>query len=361
MNNYKYTIIIANYNYGRFLEECLDSIRTQTYKNYECIIVDDGSTDGSIETIEKYLPLINGTLIRQKNAGQAKAWNSAVAGGSGDLIAFLDADDRWLPHKLEIINAVYNTDQTLGLIHHDLFEINSQGSRLDGTFGGKTNATGCYLREGNLKSTILNKLNPYSWYFSPSSGLIVPKRVVKTTFPIPETFRVCADVPLAYSAALLGNTKLIKDPLGEYRLHDKSNYASLVKENSRDHWEAEQFLNTVERYIYIKSLVLNKEYELHEEDVPELKQYRRFWSYYHAYLNPNHIDSIYKQTLLHYKTSHRHPFGRMDFLDLISSVIDIIWSRIKFITKAGKDNPSISFYKRINRVSEGAKIFIGTQ
>ncbi len=361
MRNYKFTIIIANYNYAKYLPECLASIRNQSYKEYECIVVDDGSTDGSIEVIRENLQSLNGILIKQKNTGQASAWNNAISMASGDLIAFLDADDKWLSNKLERINEVYNVDHSYSLIHHDLFEINSQGRRLGGTFGGKTNATGCYLREGNLKYTLLNKQNPYSWCFSPSSGLVVPKRVVKITYPIPENFRVCADVPIAYSAALLGNTKLIKEPLGEYRLHEKSSYATYFHNSSRDDWEAEQFINTVERYTYVKGLAKNKEYNLIMEDLPEIEQNRRFWSYYHAHLNPNHIDSIFQQVILHYKTSPRSHSGRLDLVDMISSVIDIIWYRIKLITKAKKDNPTISFYKRINRVSEQAKLFIGSQ
>ncbi len=94
------SVVIANYNYGHFIRECLDSVLAQTYQNWECICVDDGSTDCSVEIIRSYGNTVK--LISQENKRLAAARNTGIRAASGDWIAFLDSDDVWHPRKLEI-------------------------------------------------------------------------------------------------------------------------------------------------------------------------------------------------------------------------------------------------------------------
>jgi glycosyltransferase involved in cell wall biosynthesis len=81
----------------RFLGEAIDSVLAQTYEPVEVIVVDDGSTDGSA-AIARERPV---GYVRQSNRGVAAARNAGLAAAQGDLIAFLDQDDLWLPHKLD--------------------------------------------------------------------------------------------------------------------------------------------------------------------------------------------------------------------------------------------------------------------
>jgi glycosyltransferase involved in cell wall biosynthesis len=95
--------IVPVYNGELFLDEALDSILAQSYRPIEVIIIDDGSTDGTANIIRNHLPGVRGGLvrsIRQENAGQVAATNRAVEAASGELLAFLDADDVWHPEKL---------------------------------------------------------------------------------------------------------------------------------------------------------------------------------------------------------------------------------------------------------------------
>lgn len=91
--------IVPVYNGERFLAEALDSILGQTYRPLEVIVVDDGSTDASAEIAARYGPRV--TCLRQDNRGAAAAKNLGVSASRGALLAFLDADDLWLPGKLE--------------------------------------------------------------------------------------------------------------------------------------------------------------------------------------------------------------------------------------------------------------------
>src|SRR5690606_3615953 len=85
------SIVIPNYNYGRFIAEAIESVLNQTYPNIELIVVDDGSSDDSLEAIRQYEKKL--ILISQKNSGVVVARNNGAAKSRGEYISFLDADD----------------------------------------------------------------------------------------------------------------------------------------------------------------------------------------------------------------------------------------------------------------------------
>jgi len=92
------SVIIPTYNRGWILKEAIDSVLTQDYKNFELIVVDDGSTDNTSEILASYGNDIR--VLFQENKGVSAARNRGVAEASGQFIAFLDSDDLWLPQKL---------------------------------------------------------------------------------------------------------------------------------------------------------------------------------------------------------------------------------------------------------------------
>ena len=94
------SVIIPNYNYGRYISESINSVLGQSYKSIECIVVDDGSTDNSVDVICSFGDRVK--LICQENSHQAAARNKGIKAASGEWIAFLDSDDIWHPMKLEI-------------------------------------------------------------------------------------------------------------------------------------------------------------------------------------------------------------------------------------------------------------------
>jgi glycosyltransferase involved in cell wall biosynthesis len=97
----KFSVLVNNYNYARFLPEALESVSAQTHPAHEIIVVDDGSTDESMAVLTDYqkrLPALR--VHRQANSGQLSAMRTAIQLASGDWCAFLDADDTWLPTHL---------------------------------------------------------------------------------------------------------------------------------------------------------------------------------------------------------------------------------------------------------------------
>lgn len=93
------SIIIPSYNSALYLPEAIQSALSQSYRDIELIVVNDGSTDNTHEIIQQYLDKI--IYIKKKNGGPASARNLGIAHSKGEYIAFLDADDLWLPDKLE--------------------------------------------------------------------------------------------------------------------------------------------------------------------------------------------------------------------------------------------------------------------
>lgn len=112
----RFSVIIPLYNKQVYVRKALESVVAQTYKDFECIIVDDGSTDGSLDVVRS---LDTGDckleIISQANAGVAAARNNGVAASRGEYVCFLDADDWWEPTFLEEMDRLIKEYPDAGL------------------------------------------------------------------------------------------------------------------------------------------------------------------------------------------------------------------------------------------------------
>jgi len=112
------SVVMPVYNSEKYLQRAIDSVFNQSYKNYEFIIIDDGSTDGSVEIINEYKNKI--VYVYQENAGASAARNKGIEVSKGELIAFLDSDDLWYPDKLKIQVNVYHRYPEASIIHTEV-------------------------------------------------------------------------------------------------------------------------------------------------------------------------------------------------------------------------------------------------
>lgn len=94
------SVIIPIYNRSHYIKECLDTVLNQTYKDYEIIVIDDGSTDQLYNILKPYMDKIR--YVYKENGGAASARNLGIKHAKGEYIAWLDSDDRWLSFKLEL-------------------------------------------------------------------------------------------------------------------------------------------------------------------------------------------------------------------------------------------------------------------
>ena len=96
------TVYLACHNYEEYVEQSIESVLAQTYTDYELVLVDDGSTDGTSDLVERLFDDPRIRLFRKQNEGLARSRNYSIEHAQGEWLAFLDHDDVWLPRKLEL-------------------------------------------------------------------------------------------------------------------------------------------------------------------------------------------------------------------------------------------------------------------
>lgn len=121
------TVVIPAFNAEAYLGEALASICEQTLRDVEVIVVDDGSTDGTVAVAERFGGRIDVRVVRQANAGPAAARNNGIRLARAAYCAFLDADDVMLPDRLAAQKSLLDSDRGLGLVHTDLMTFDDSG------------------------------------------------------------------------------------------------------------------------------------------------------------------------------------------------------------------------------------------
>ena len=214
------SILVSNFNYARYIGETIESALNQTYSNFELIICDDGSTDESVRIIEEYQrkdPRLH--LIRKANGGQASGFNAAYAASRGELIALLDSDDCFLPHKVERIVADFQAHPEAGFGLHRVIRMSADRRRQGVWPMSAPLPCGWYgptlLQEGGIIP-----------YMPPTSGLSFHRDVAERMFPLPvEPILVsCPDQLITRLAPLFTSITADGEALSEYRLHGGNNY-----------------------------------------------------------------------------------------------------------------------------------------
>jgi glycosyltransferase involved in cell wall biosynthesis len=127
------TVVLPTYNRAAFLPDAFASIANQTFTDWELVVVDDGSTDGSREIVERYVSAHDrARYVYQENRGAYGARNRGVDEATGKYIAFFDSDDLWLPHHLERCVAALDADSTIDWVFGSCRQIDrATGKELD--------------------------------------------------------------------------------------------------------------------------------------------------------------------------------------------------------------------------------------
>lgn len=207
------SIIVNNYNYGRYLAAAIESALDQTYCNTEVIVVDDGSTDNSRDIITGFEGRI--APIFKENGGQASAFNAGFARAKGDIVIFLDADDVLLPDIVARVVAKFQSDAQLGQVQYRL-EIVDEHRVPTGNYSPPV-----YLEmpQGDLRRRVLTF--PDDIPYPPTSGHAYAAWVLRAVFPVPEQVygAVGADLYLYNVTPLFAPIASLPGIGGYYRTH----------------------------------------------------------------------------------------------------------------------------------------------
>ena len=120
------SIITPSFNQGNFIEETILSVLNQSYKNIEYFIIDGGSTDNTIEIIKKYEHKIN-FWISEQDKGQSDAINKGLKRATGDIVAWLNSDDLYLPDTLQTVATIFENNPEVDVVYGDVEQLYSNG------------------------------------------------------------------------------------------------------------------------------------------------------------------------------------------------------------------------------------------
>ena len=203
------SIVIANYNYERYVEAAIQSVLSQDYPHRELIIVDDGSTDGSRAILRQYES--QAKIVRKDNGGQASAFNAGFRHCGGDLVYFLDADDMLAPGTLRKVVDCWQPE--MAKLHFPLDIVDERGHLIGAV------VPRARLSAGSLREEVLER----GTYISPpSSGNVYSSWYLQAVMPVPEAEWIYADAYLICQAPLWGEIGCLSECAGYYRRHSLS-------------------------------------------------------------------------------------------------------------------------------------------
>lgn len=207
------SILLATYNGERFLKQQLDSIFNQTYDNFELVISDDCSNDGTLDLLKRYKTKYKNKIKisitqNKKNLGYKNNFALLLQQAKGDLIALCDQDDIWHHKKLELLSRHIDG---YSLIYSDSRLIDSEAKPLNSNLSNKLN------NNFNDFNSCLNFLfdNAVS-----AHAMLFKKDLLHLILPLPEY--IYFDAWIASIAASLNGVKYYKQPLVEYRQHSSN-------------------------------------------------------------------------------------------------------------------------------------------
>jgi glycosyltransferase involved in cell wall biosynthesis len=248
------SIIITNHNYSQYVCAAIKSVQNQSYQNFECVVVDDCSNDGSFEIVDEYLGSVKDGRFRAirlaSNLGQMGAIKAGLQNTSGPFVHSLDADDLVFPDFLERhIEAHLNSSYSAGQTASDTIQIDAEGQILEATFhmltkhrsdfpdGPVKPVFGGWLRhfdDGKIDlaggpSDMLMHVDREldGWHGVAMSSFVFRRDVLDLILPTnTDPFRICADYYLVKYVHTLAGTITIGSPHSCFRMHRRNGFSS---------------------------------------------------------------------------------------------------------------------------------------
>jgi glycosyltransferase involved in cell wall biosynthesis len=221
----KVSIIVTNFNYADYIQDCLHSVSLQTYPDVECIVVDDHSSDDSLDRIERFIRSdkshVGFTLIRhESNRGQHAAFRSGVQQAAGAFVSFLDADDLLLSDFVSEHVRVHLRCPPVAFTSSNQYQIDSKGQVI-GAVHPDLETQNTYRSVGTIS------LRRSFWVWATTSSMMFRRPLLNYVLSdSDDAFRKCADNYICHFSNLLGGSILIPNVLGCYRRHQNNTFSN---------------------------------------------------------------------------------------------------------------------------------------
>lgn len=214
------SVLITCFNYEAFVGRAIESVLDETYAASQIIVSDDASTDNSCAVVEKYVerdPRVR--LLRNAHGGMAANVNAAFRASSGDIICLLDADDTFMPNKLEEVVGAFQQNPLAGFGVHRASMVDHQ-SKERGTYPLLSS-----LPSGDC-SRIIYENSGILMGLPPTTNLSLRREVAERIFPIPEQYTGYAEQTIHRLAPLMTELCAVDKPLAHWRQHGKNDQNS---------------------------------------------------------------------------------------------------------------------------------------
>ncbi len=219
MRRPRVTIVTPSYNQGAFLEETIQSVLAQDYEDIEYIVIDDGSTDGSLEIVERFADRLT-WWTTQSNAGQVAALMRGFERATGDLLGWINSDDCLLPGAVTaVVEAYERCGGDALLVYGDNVLTDAESVEI-----GLLPA-----RDARLETMLRLFENPV-----PQPGSLFPRRALDEVGGLAREGYYYFDFELVLELALRGPLIRLERPLGTYRLHPDSKSVSQFRRKADD-------------------------------------------------------------------------------------------------------------------------------
>ena len=237
------TFIVTSYNYEKYILKTLESIKAQTYKNFEIIVVDDCSSDNSCEIIEDFISDnqdLKITLIKNEtNQGQLASMIRGLENAEGQFISFIDSDDILLPEYAQSHIKVH-METSVALTSCQIVEIgeNDEVHTMNSIASPHCDNLESLFTSDKVNFKVLKHKRFGGWYWSPNSSAMFRKASIELICNYKNThkWKICPDKFLFNFANLIGGSAIIFKPLIGYRRHkNNAGNCSLVTGDKRLH------------------------------------------------------------------------------------------------------------------------------
>jgi glycosyltransferase involved in cell wall biosynthesis len=207
------SVLITCFNYGAYVGQAIDSVLAQTYRPAEIIVSDDASHDNSCEVVESYVSRGQGIkLLRNPHGGMAANLNAAYRNSTGDVICLLDADDTFLPGKVEAVVNAFRTHPQAGFAIHRASLVDNQ-KRQRGMYPLLS-----ALPSGDCAQSTYDNAGILMG-LPPTTNLALRREIAEQIFPIPVEYTGYAEQMIHRLAPLMTELCAVDEPLARWRLH----------------------------------------------------------------------------------------------------------------------------------------------